>query len=393
MSTRKTKPDTVLTHAGRNPSANYGMVNPPVYHASTVLFDSMDDLSEAYKSQYAHYTYGRVGTPTSRAFEEVVTELEGGHAAVSASSGLSAIALALDSFTKAGDHVLIADSVYAPTRNFCDKVLSRRGVVIEYYDPLVGADIDRLVRPETSLIFMESPGSLTFEIQDVPAIASVARRRGIVTIIDNTWATPLFFKPFEHGVDVSLHAATKYMVGHADAMLGVVVCATQDHFLTVKKNAHVQGICAGPDDLYLGQRGLRSMAVRLRHHEQAALEVARWLRSRPEVDRVLHPALPDDPGHALWSRDFTGSCGLFSFVLKPFDRAAVNRMVDHMDLFGIGFSWGGFESLITPQDPSTSRSVTRWEAAGPLVRLHIGLEDIEDLKADLEAGLRRLSQG
>jgi len=387
------KQNTILTHAGRDPSKNFGMVNPPVYHASTVLFDSMNDMANAYAERYAHYTYGRTGTPTSHAFESAVAALEGGYAAVTAPSGLSAVAMALDAFTKVGDHVLIPDNTYGPTRNYCDQVMERHGVTVEYYDPLIGGGIDTLIRDETSVIFMESPGSLTFEIQDVPAITKVARNRGVVSMIDNTWATPLFFKPFDHGVDVSIHAATKYMVGHADAMMGVVVCATEELFLTVKTNAHLTGICAGPDDLYLAQRGLRTMAVRLDHHQRAALEIARWLQGRDEVERVLHPALPDDPGHALWSRDFTGSSGLFCFLLKPFDRAAVNRMVDHMDLFGIGFSWGGYESLIMPQNPERSRTATTWEEDGQLIRLHIGLEDIDDLKADLDAGFKGLAKG
>jgi len=390
--TSKYQPDTVLTHAGRDPSANHGVVNPPVYHASTILFDTMDDLAKGYAERYAHYTYGRTGTPTSHAFETAVAALEGAHAAVSAPSGLSAVAIALDSFTKAGDHVLVVDAAYGPTRDYCDKVLSRHGVTVEYYDPLIGGDIDGLIRDETRVIFMESPGSLTFEIQDVPAITAVAKARGVVTMIDNTWATPLFFKPFDHGVDISVHAATKYMVGHADAMMGVVCCATHDLFMAVKSQAHLQGICAGPDDLYLAQRGLRSMAVRLRHHQQSALEVARWLQDRKEVARVLHPALPDDPGHALWSRDFIGSSGLFSVVLNPYDRKAVNRMVDDMDLFGIGFSWGGYESLIMPQSPERSRTATIWQGEGPLLRLHIGLEDVEDLKRDLAAGFERLGK-
>ena len=391
--TSKYQPDTVLTHAGRDPSANHGVVNPPVYHASTILFDTMDDLAKGYAERYAHYTYGRTGTPTSNAFEQAVASLEGAHAAVSTPSGLSAVAIALDAFTKAGDHVLMVDTTYGPTRDYCDQVLHRHGVAVEYYDPLIGGDIGGLIRDETRVIFMESPGSLTFEIQDVPAITAAAKARGVVTMIDNTWATPLFFKPFDHGVDVSIHAATKYMVGHADAMMGVVCCATRDLFLAVKTQAHLQGICAGPDDLYLAQRGLRTMAVRLRHHQQSALEVARWLQDRKEVARVLHPALPEDPGHALWSRDFTGSSGLFSVVLHPCDRKAVNRMVDHMNLFGIGFSWGGYESLIMPQNPERNRTATTWQAEGPLLRLHIGLEDVADLKTDLAAGFERLGKG
>jgi cystathionine beta-lyase len=387
------RPNTILTHAGRDPSANHGVVNPPVYHASTILFDSMDDLAKAYAERYAHYTYGRTGTPTSHAFEAAVAALEGGYAAVSTSSGLSAVALGLDAFTKADDHVLIPDNAYGPTRDYCDKVMTRHGIAVEYYDPLIAGGIDGLIRGNTTVVFMESPGSLTFEIQDVPAITAVARERGVVTMIDNTWATPLFFKPFNHGVDVSIHAATKYMVGHADAMMGLVDCATKDLFLAVKSTAHLIGNCAGPDDLYLAQRGLRTMAVRLNHHQEAALDIARWLQNRDEVARLLHPALPDDPGHALWSRDFSGSSGLFSFVLKPCDRKAVNRMVDDMDLFGIGFSWGGYESLIMPQNVANNRTATEWQAEGPLLRVHIGLEDVDDLKADLDAGFQRLTNG
>jgi cystathionine beta-lyase len=298
--------------------------------------------------------------------------------------------LTLTAFLAAGDHLLISDSCYGPTRTFAEKVLKRFGVSVDFYDPLMGGAIGALLRPETKLVYMESPGSLTFEVQDVPAIVAACRARGVVTALDNTWATPLFFDALGRGVDIVLHAATKYIVGHSDANMGVVTAATPEHWRTIKAMAVMQGMAAGPDDLFLAQRGLRTMSVRLRQHERGAIAVARWLASRPEVARVLHPALPDDPGHAVWKRDFKGSSGLFGVLLKPFEKNAVAAMLDGMTLFKMGASWGGYESLILPQDPRAIRSATRWEADGPLLRLHVGLEDPEDLIADLEAGLDRL---
>lgn len=387
--TRSRKPQTILTHAGRHPYENHGIVNPPVYHASTILHRTLDGFEESAKQPFDTYRYGRIGTPTTLAFEEAVAAVEGGHRAVSTGSGLSAIVVAMTGFLAAGDHVLVTDSAYGPTRTYCDKVLARFGVETTYYDPLIGAGIADLIRDTTRIVFLESPGSLTFEVQDVPAIAAVAQARGIVTMIDNTWATPLYFRPFDHGVDLSIHAATKYIVGHSDAMMGVVTCRTRELFETVKGFAVQSGAGAGPDDVYLAQRGLRTMAVRLRQHHENGLRVADWLRGRPEVDRVLHPGLPDDPGHALWKRDFAGASGLFSVLLKPAPRAALAALVDHMELFGMGASWGGYESLILPSKPQTMRTARPWTEAGTLVRLHIGLEDPDDLIADLEAGLRR----
>lgn len=387
--TRKT--DTTLTHAGRKPRANHGIVNPPVYHASTILFPTVAALEDVGKP-FETYRYGRQGTPTSEAFEEAVSAMEGGYRAIAVESGLAAITGALTAFLKAGDHLLMVDSVYGPTRIFCDKVLKRFGVETTYYDPLIGGEIAELIREETRVVFMESPGSHTFEVQDVPAIVKAARARGAVTMIDNTWATPLFFRPFDHGVDLSLHAATKYMVGHSDAMMGVIAARTEEHFLTAKTGTYQLGHCAGPDDLYLAQRGLRTMAVRLRHHQDAALKVAEWLRGRPEVSRVLHPALPDDPGHALWKRDFTGASGLFGLVLNPAPKPAVNALLDGMDLFAMGYSWGGYESLIIPTHPENIRTATTWNAEGPTLRLHIGLEDVDDLIDDLARGFERLNR-
>jgi cysteine-S-conjugate beta-lyase len=384
---------TALCHAGLSPEANHGIVNPPVYHASTVLFPSVAALEASHAGDIFETTrYGRIGTPTSRAFEKAVAEIEGGSHAVAMPSGLGAIATTLLAFTRQGDHVLISDSVYGPTRNMCTQVLQRYGVEVQFYDPLVGGGIRELIRPSTSLVYVESPGSLTFEIQDVPAIAEEAHKAGTKVVMDNTWATPLYFKPFDHGVDVSVHAATKYMVGHSDAMLGVAVCRERGDAEVVKRMAVLTGTAAGPDDVYLGLRGLRTMGVRLRRHWENGMALAEWLAGRPEVDRVLHPALPSDPGHRIWKRDFTGASGLFAVVLKPVPKKAVAAMLDGLELFGIGYSWGGFESLALPAEPAHMRSATSWRTAGPLVRFHAGLESADDLRRDLEAGLARLRE-
>lgn len=383
-------PDTTLIHAGRDPFANHGIVNPPVYHCSTVLFPTLDALEASDRTPFDTVNYGRIGTPTSAAFEEAVTALEGGHRAVSVASGLAAIATVLTAFSKAGGHILVADTVYGPTRRYCTQTLARFGVETEFYDPHIGSGIARLLRPETTLVYLESPGSLTFEIQDVPAIAKAAKAAGVPVAIDNTWATPLFFRPLDHGVDVSIHAATKYIVGHADAMLGVIVC-TKDSFLPVKRAAVASGTCAGPDDLFLGLRGLRTLSVRLKRHQETALALADWLAGRPEVARVLHPARPDFPDHALWARDFGGSSGLFAALLHPVPRSAIAAMLDGLELFGLGYSWGGFESLILPAHPAAMRTATSWSETGPLLRLHAGLEDADDLRRDLERGFDRLN--
>ncbi|MGO1074291.1 cystathionine beta-lyase [Inquilinus sp. CA228] len=385
------RPATVLAHAGRHPRENHGMVNPPVYHSSTVLWPTVAAMDEAHAGfEHGVYSYGRIGTPTSEAFEDAVTALEGGYGTVAVSSGLAAVNVALTAFVKAGDHVLVTDSAYGPTRRYADAVLSRFGVAVEYYDPLIGAGIESLFRDNTRLVYLESPGSLTFEVQDVPAIAAAARARGVLTALDNTWATPLGFDAFGHGVDVTVHAATKYMVGHSDAMMGIVGARERSVWLKLKSFAVTSGHCAGPDDLYLAQRGLRTMGVRLRQHQETALEIARWLQARPEVSRVLYPALPQDPGHALWRRDFTGASGLFAIELRPASATQVAAMLDGMELFQMGASWGGYESLILPTHPEKIRTATTWQAAGPGVRLHVGLEDPADLIADLEAGLDRL---
>ncbi|HET9935647.1 MAG TPA: cystathionine beta-lyase [Methyloceanibacter sp.] len=384
--TRKQKDLTRLAHAGRDPSRQHGFVNMPVYRGSTVIFPTLASL----EADDQDFSYGRLGTPTVRALEEAIAELDGGYRTRLTPSGLSAIATALFSFVAAGDEILVSDSVYRPTRRFCDHVLKRLGVKTVYYDPLIGGAIAKLITKKTRIVFAESPGSQTFEVQDVPAIAKAAHEAGAVMILDNTWATPLFFKPFSHGVDVSIQAATKFIAGHADAMLGVIT-ATEEAFPAIYKTHDELGLCPGPEDVYLGLRGLRSLGVRLERHQKSGLELARWLAERPEVERVIYPALPTDRGHALWRRDFTGASGLFSIVLKPVARDKLAAMVDELSLFGMGYSWGGFESLILPFDPRTYRSATAWEEKGPALRLHVGLEEVEDLKADLEAGFARLA--
>jgi cysteine-S-conjugate beta-lyase len=384
--TRKQKQDTRLAHAGREPARQHGFVNTPIYRGSTVLFPTMASL----EANAQDFTYGRLGTPTVKALEEAIAEIEGGHRTLLTPSGLSAIATALLAFVSAGDDILVADSVYRPNRRFCDNVLKRLGVTTIYYDPLIGAGIESLITKKTRVVFAESPGSQTFEVQDIPAIVGAAHAAAAVVILDNTWATPLFFKPFAHGVDVSIQAATKYICGHADIMLGAITMNERTSAAVAKVHEDL-GLCTGPEDVYLGLRGLRSLGVRLERHQKSGLELARWLAERPEVARVIHPALPTDPGHALWQRDFTGASGLFSIVLKKVSRAKLAAMLDGLSLFGMGYSWGGFESLILPFDPSAYRTATEWPVAGPALRLHIGLEDTDDLKADLDAGFARLA--
>ena len=383
---RKTqKQDTRLAHAGRDPARYHGFVNTPIYRGSTVLYPTMACL----EADDQDFSYGRLGTPTVQALQSTLAELEGGDATLLTPSGLSAISVGLLAFVSAGDHILVSDSVYRPTRRFCDNVLKRLGVATTYYDPLIAGGIAELLTDKTRVVFTESPGSQTFEVQDLPAIAQAAHARGAVVIVDNTWATPLYFKPFAHGADVSIQAATKYIVGHADAMLGAIT-TTPAVTKAVARVHDELGLCPGPEDVFLGLRGVRTLSVRLERHQTSGLAMAEWLAARPEVERVLHPALPSDPGHALWKRDFTGASGLFSIVLRPCSRASLAAMLDGLELFGMGYSWGGYESLILPFDPSAYRSATTWHAEGPGLRLHIGLEDVADLKADLDAGFARL---
>jgi cystathionine beta-lyase len=377
------KPETRLVTAGRDTKGQNGFVNPAVYHASTVLYPTAED-QVAHRSRYQ---YGRRGTPTTEALESALRELEGEACAGVAlmPSGLSAISTALFAVASAGDHVLVTDSVYRPTRVFCDGIFKRMGVETTYYDPLIGADIAKLFKPNTKAVFTETPGSQSFEMQDIPAIAKVAHDQGAVVLTDNTWGTPLYFNALEKGVDLSIQAGTKYIGGHSDIMFGCVA-ANAATLASLKDTVRMTGLCVGPDDVFLALRGLRTLSVRLARHNQSGLAVARWLSNRPEVARVLHPALESDPGHALWKRDFSGACGLFSIVLKPMPDKAVYAFMDALTLFGMGFSWGGFESLIILFDCAEYRTATAWTPGGPTLRIHIGLEDVGDLTADLERG-------
>ena len=392
---RRHKEDTVLAHAGSNPRANHGIVNPPVYHASTILSPTLAELRGRAQRRFEKgaYTYGRHGTPSATArYPPSSAATEGGYRAVALASGLAAINAAILAFVKAGDHVLMVDSVYGPARRFCEAFLKRFGVETTFYDPLIGAGIAALIRDTTRVVYTESPGSLTFEMQDIPAIAAAAHAAGAVVLMDNTWSAGVYFKPFDHGVDVSIQSGTKYIGGHSDLMLGTIT-STEEHWRRVRQSAADLGAPSGPDDMYLALRGLRTIKVRMARHQETGIMLAHWLAKRPEVARVLHPALPHDPGHALWRRDFTGACGLFSVVLQPTTEAQLAAMVDGLELYGMGASWGGFESLILPNDPSPSRTATKWTAPGPLVRIHAGLEDPEDLIADLERGFERLAHG
>ena len=374
---------TRLTTAGRDPFAHHGYVNTPVYHASTLLYPSAED----YLAHRGRYQYGRRGTPTSEALETALKSIEGPRCEAVAllPSGLAAISAALLSVVRAGDHILVTDSAYGPTRTFCDNILTRYGVATTYYAPTIGAGIAALMRPNTVAVFVESPGSLTFEIQDVPAIVAAAHARHAKVLMDNTWATPIHYNALDHGVDLSIQSATKYICGHSDAMLGVVA-ATASAWKSLKETVFDMGLCVGPDDMFLALRGLRTLGVRLAQHEAAGMQVARWLESRSEIARVLHPGLESHPGHDIWKRDFGGACGLFSVVFKPAPAAAVNAFLNRLTLFGIGASWGGFESLAIPFDCASIRTAERWAPGGPTVRFHIGLEAVPDLIADLENG-------
>jgi cystathionine beta-lyase len=381
------KTATYLAQAGRVLDTPGASVNPPVVRASTFVFNSLDAFHQAGAKPFDTPFYGRVGTPVTLAFEEAVAKLEGGYRAIAASSGVAAITAVFLAFLNQGDHVLVPDSVYDPVRRLCARTLSRMGIETSYYDPTIGAEIEKLVRPNTRFIYMESPGSGTFEMQDVPAIVAVAKKHDIRTAIDSTWGTPLYFRPMEMGVDASIHAATKYIVGHSDAMLGVVT-TTAESFPPIRAALQDTGACAGSEEANLGLRGLRTLDVRLARHQDNALAVAKFLEGRSEVARVLFPALPSAQGHDLWKRDFSGACGLFSFELKPLAAGLdAGAFTDALEHFKIGFSWGGYESLVLPAHPEKSRTVRLWDGKGPLIRLHIGLEDAGDLIADLSRAL------
>lgn len=377
---------TRLTLAGRDPSDSYGFVNPPIVRGSTVIYPTTED----FLARRSRYTYGTHGNPTLDALEAAANTIERGAGVVVTPSGLLACTLPFLAFLSAGDHVLVTDSVYRPTRNFCDSLLKRMGITVEYYDPALGEGIASLFKPNTKAIWTEAPGSQTFEMQDIPAIAKAAQARGILTMMDNTWATPLFFDSHKAGVDISVQAGTKYYAGHSDVLIGTVSARTAELYKTLRRAWEELGIIVAPEDAFLTLRGMRTMAIRLKEQMPAGIEMANWLKARPEVARVMHPALPDDPGHALWKRDFTGASSLFGIELAPVSMKAVGAMLDGLTLFGMGASWGGYESLVLPFDCRAYRTATTPSHKGPTIRIHIGLENLEDLKADLDAGFARL---
>jgi len=385
------KKDTLLSRIGRDPARYQGMVNTPVFRTSTVIFPDLATYEARGGTDYKKMRYGLYGTPTTFAFEEAVSKMEGGYAAVALPSGLAAITAALCAFLKSGDHLLVTDSAYVPTRSFCNNRLKAFGIETEYYDPLIGAGIERLIRPNTKAIFCETPGSLTFEMQDLPAIAAVAHAREIPVLADNTWGTPYYFRAFERGVDVSIHAATKYICGHSDIMMGIIT-TNERYWLQVRKAVAEYGFGVSPEDCYLALRGFRTIGVRMRQQMQNALKVARWLQKRADVQRVLYPPLEDDPGHQIWKRDFDGAASLFSFVMIPVSNKAVETFINSLQLFGIGSSWGGFESLIQIAHIAQHRTATHWNPGAPTIRLHIGLEDPDDLIADLDAAFAAMKK-
>lgn len=383
---------TKVITAGRGTDRYSGAVNPPVYRTSTVLSGSIGDWEKKQAERAAGVPgmyYGRQGTLTTRSFEEAVAEIEGGDRAFVCPSGLAACIMSILAFVKTGDHILVTDSVYGPVRTFADTVLVRMGVETTYYDPHVGAGIKELMRHNTVVVYTEAPGSYTFEVQDVPAIAAAAHAAGAIVLMDNTWATPLYFRAFEHGVDVSIQAATKYVIGHSDAMLGLIT-TTRTHATAMERCIHAFGQITSPDDIYLAQRGLRTLHVRLERHWATGLKLARWLAAQEEVAQVVHPALPGDKGHELWKRDFLGASGLFCFSFRKLPPGAFEAFVDQLDLFHIGASWGGFESLVLPIDPASQRTATTWAPPGRTLRIHAGLEDPDDLMGDLSSALQKL---
>lgn len=379
---------TRLVLAGRDPADSFGFVNPPIVRGSTVLYPNLDDFT----ARKNRFIYGTHGNPTTEALEAAINAIEGGAGCMLCSSGLFACTLPLLATLKAGDHLLIVDSVYRPLRNFADTMMVKFGVTVSYYDPALGSDITRAFRPNTRAVWTEAPGSQTMEMQDIPAICAAAHAHGAFVLMDNTWATGVYFDAHAAGVDYSVQAGTKYFAGHSDVLIGSVSARTPEQYKLLKDGWHTLGSIIAPEDAFLTLRGLRTLHIRLPEHQKSAMAMAQWFQARPEVARVMYPALPDDPGHALWKRDFKGASGLFSIELKPVKREALAAFVNHLDLFGMGASWGGYESLVLPFDAKPYRTATRYEPAGPTVRFHIGLEDIRDLQTDLDKGFERMKK-
>jgi cystathionine beta-lyase len=387
------KQDTKIVNAGRSAKWTNGVVNPPITRASTVVFNTVDEMNNALKNRHNQtMVYGRRGTNTSFAFSDAMVDLEGGAGCALYPSGTAAITNAILAFVEQGDHILMVDSAYEPTRDYCDKILAKIGITTTYYDPMIGANIEHLIKDNTRLVFLESPGSLTMEVQDVPKISDIAHQHGCIVMLDNTWGAGVNFKPFNYGVDVSVQAATKYIVGHSDVMLGTAT-AIEKYWPQLRDYSYLMGQCTSPDDLYLALRGIRTLGVRLKQHQQSAIKVAQWLSGRSEVDKILHPAFKSCPGHEFFKRDFTGSNGLFSFTLNCGDRAALTAFLDGLNHFKMGYSWGGFESLILGiSNVNNIRTATSFDCKYPLIRLHIGLEDVDDLIQDLSQGFDRLNE-
>jgi cystathionine beta-lyase len=387
------KKDTKIVNAGRSKKWTNGVVNPPITRASTVVFNTVAEMNNALKNRHNQtMVYGRRGTNTSFAFSDAMVDIEGGAGCALYPSGTAAITNAILAFVEQGDHILMVDSAYEPTRDYCDKILTKMGVTTTYYDPMIGTDIEALIRDNTRLIFLESPGSLTMEVQDVPAISDVAHKHDCIVMLDNTWGAGVNFKPFNYGVDVSVQAATKYIVGHSDVMLGTAT-AIDKYWPQLRDYSYLMGQCTSPDDLYLALRGIRTLSVRLKQHQQSAIKVAQWLDSRPEVAKILHPAFESCPGHEFFKRDFEGSNGLFSFTLNCGNQRALTAFLDGLNHFKMGYSWGGFESLILGvSNVNNIRTVTTFDCQYPLIRLHIGLEDVDDLIQDLSYGFDRFNE-
>ncbi len=391
MTKRPHKPATAAAHLGRDPRKFLGAINTPVFRASTMAFANVADLERAEQGSYDGIVYGLHGLPTVTDLQQALAALEGGAAAFAVPSGLTATTLPLLALCNAGDHVLMTDSVYFPTRRFCETTLARYGIDVDFYDPLIGAGIEALMKPATRAVFVESPGSLTFDVQDLPAIAKAAHAHGAWVIADNTWATPCYCRPFDHGADVSVHAVTKYIGGHSDVLMGAIVCNEATRAPMHRLWTDI-GVTASSDDCFLALRGLRTLPLRLARHQQSALQVAQWLAARDDVAEVLYPALPGARGHALWKRDFTGAGGLFGVVLRPVDKRRVDALLDALELFSLGYSWGGFESLAIPVRTERARRLECFDVAGPMLRLSIGLEDPGDLIDDLDKAFIQLSR-
>lgn len=380
------KQNTILTHSGSTPSANYGTVNTPIYRASTILFPNLAALDN---KENTKVRYGRRGTPTTHALEDAMCAIEKADRALITPSGTNALAVVLTAYAEPGAHFLIMDNAYGPTRKFCSRLLKKFGVDATFYDPTIGAAIETLIRPETKLIFMESPGSQTFEVQDMSAIAAVAKKHGVVTAIDNTWSGGYFCQPLDFGIDISIQSGTKYLSGHADVMLGTIACK-EVQYERLRDTYLLMGVCVSPDDVWLVLRGIRTLGVRLRQHDINGGIVAEWLSKQPEVLRIMHPALENDPFHDLWKTYFTGASGLFGFIIRETDRMKLAKLFDGLKIIGMGSSWGGYETLMIPTDPSTNRTATQWLPEGQTMRIHVGLEDPEDLIREIRSGFDRM---